>query len=131
MLEEDYFVQTSEAILFRSKAQCPFIKLPGGLKLSLRRFPLCLLPHFSPSRFHWFSQATVCYVDTWLFFASSKTIYFLSKAKDDEKYRQEPFNKILLDACVIRYLIQQKYFFLKSYKKEKEHLFCDIPIKNH
>ena len=38
----------------------------------------------------------------------------LLKAKDDEKYRQEPFNKILLDACVIRYLIQIKNtFFLR------------------
>ena len=46
------------------------------------------LPHFSPPtplslrRYHWFSQAMVYLLkETWLFFASSKTIYFLSKIR--------------------------------------------------
>ena len=57
------------------------IKLPRGFKLSLFRFHTSPLSP-SPWRYHWFSQAMVYLLkETWLFFASSKTIYFLSKIR--------------------------------------------------
>lgn len=124
MLEEDYFVQTSEAILFRSKAQCPFIKLPGGLKLSLCRFPL-----FSfeiPLIFSGYGllcryMIVLCIIQNNLFSIKSKRWWKISA----RTFQQDPTGRL----CDKIFNPEKNSFFWRVIKKKKSIYSVIFPLK--